>query len=344
MPTRREELLVRPIEEQEFQREPLRVSGGRGTREEHLHGILVDMKPLFQRLTMSKEFLEALEEGIKVLTRLCETAAGTHLDTERNLGLFAPELRYDANIQALDQDFRHILERFSSNKSLDPTVNAFNEIRQEMNRDYQLKDFMLDWQSFASRCIKDPEYLEHEEYTNRGMYLLNKTDELAEREYRNMFNEAYNSVYDLIEGWQNDPLTGELGQVLKRIVLQDLMGGKNVQGGIFAFDALQPDLIQDFRNYFIPQFLKGLYEIPIPRIESHSDGTLLVLEDLVIPSESFVPVDFELTNSSRLRMNPKRRLLGRSMGTKLERTIEKETGWHNSLVIRMYCFLISLGF
>jgi hypothetical protein len=55
-----------------------------------------------------------------------------------------------------------------------------------------------------------------------------------------------------------------------------------------------------------------MQSIPLPRIEIVSGGTVLVLEDVIIPADALVPMQIELITSSHVTMNPKSRIFRRS--------------------------------
>jgi hypothetical protein len=106
------------------------------------------------------------------------------------------------------------------------------------------------------------------------------------------------------------------------------------EGGFSLFSVLKPDLMQDFRNVIIPSMLSNLHEIPLPRIESISNGNRLVLENIVIPAGGFMPVDLDVRQSSSLRMNPREKLLGRTGTSPREKTVRARSGWHNALRVK----------
>ena len=306
--------------------------------------ILQDMIPLFKNLSDNAQFRGALGEAYAVMMRL---QTGTDLSATTEV---APELRYDANLIAAQRDLRHLLERFSSNQSLDPSIHAIKSMQRDMAQDYAFKDFVQDWQTFLQRCLSDPAYPGHEEYFSRGHYLLDRTRGYRRSKYGDTIRTAYQNLRDVIDGWQRDELTRELGRVLRKILQQDLIIGGGSGGGgqqqkdqspllIFINALRRPEILSDLRGHFIPQLLKGLYELPIPRVEAFQNGTHLVLEDLSIPADSFLPVDFDVQTVSRFRVNPRQKLLGKSGGSRrlvrLERAISGTPGWQNSMRIRL---------
>lgn len=287
--------------------------------------IVGDMKRLFTLASANPEFQRTIRDAFAYLRALQATASGA---VREPTGPIPGELQYEENIKAAQRDLLHLLERFANGKSVEPLIQIAGRIQREINSDYELKDFFGDWMAFMRRCLKDPAYLESEEYDRRAKFLLERTRAFAQSSrYRDDFDEANDALNDFLAGWQQDHLTRAIGDTLQRIVKDDIrMGSTAGQNGLFLFSALNPDLIGDFRHTILPSLLANLHELPLPRIESLSDGTRLVLENIVIPAGGFVPVDLDVRSQARLRMSPRERLRGEKRAS---------AGWQNGLRIRM---------
>jgi hypothetical protein len=290
--------------------------------------IVADMRRLFQRASANPEFQKTIRDALSYLRALQATTSGA---IREPTGPIPGELQYEENIRAAQRDLLHILERFANGRSVDPLIQVGRRLQSSVARDYELKDFFGDWLAFIRRCLGDPAYLESEEYDRRATFLLERTRALSQSsQYRSDFDEANGALSDFLAGWQQDPLTRAIGDTLQRILRDDLRtGGPGTSrgNGLFLFNALNPDLIGDLRHTILPSLLASLHELPIPRIESLSDGTRLVLENIVIPAGGFVPVDLDVRSQARLRMSPRERLRGETRAS---------SGWQNGLRIRMY--------
>jgi hypothetical protein len=203
--------------------------------------------------------------------------------------------------------------------------------------DYELKDFLGDWQAFLRQCSKDRAYIDSEEFGQRAKFLVDRSQALGRDKYAQPFNEVIGLLQQFVEGWRADPLTAQIGAVLQRLVSQDILGQTDGPARSSFFVAMmRPDLMQDFRHVLLPSMLRNLHEIALPRIESVSDGDRLVLENIVIPAGGFIPVDLDVRQASTLRMSPRERLIG----TIREKVRKARSGWSNTLRIRMYCLVL----
>jgi hypothetical protein len=111
-----------------------------------------------------------------------------------------------------------------------------------------------------------------------------------------------------------------MGRQINKLIREDLIGiGRgeplSLRSVLTSSTLLRPDLINDFRFHILPRILREMHSIPLPRIEVVSGGTVLVLEDLIIPADALVPLQLEILTSSHLTMNPKARLFRRRGST-----------------------------
>lgn len=291
---------------------------------------MADFKQLILKVGNGK-FKTAIGQMWSILTSMqvgSGTTAATMMDTKHEQ-VVPTELRYDANFKAAQKDFIAILEMFAGGASLSTILGHMKDLKAMTDQDYELKDFVGDWKGFVNRCLEDPGYMDHEEYRHRSDFLLTRTNDIFKERYRSKFNEAYAAMRAFVDGWSQDELTKEMGAVIRKIIRQDLMGQPEVgdQGTAFlALNLLNPDLVRDFRNIILPNLLHSLAIIPLPRIIAERDDSRLVLENIVLPAESLVPMDLQIKNRSTINMHPKQEFLHKDTS---------RNAWENGTVIRI---------
>lgn len=294
-------------------------------RKDYVDSLIDDLRNIIIKINASPDFKIAFSELYKFITSM------QRIPQSMEEPIVPRELRYEANFQQAQRDLLHILERFAINTSLKPTLHAFQTIREEGMRDYRLKDFIGDWSSYITRCVQDPAYIDDPEFRNRGRFLFERTREFHNEKYRPMFDDAFNSVKGFADGWSKDELTIQIGQCVNRIFRQDLMGQPDVSDsstGFLVLNLLKPDLFNDFRNILLPNVLRQLHDVPLPRIEAIYGGNRLVLENLILPADAFLPMDFVMKAKSKLKLHPKSRIFGQQSSR-----LEEDKGWTNGLVM-----------
>lgn len=298
--------------------------------------LIRDMKELFRSVSTQKDLRKTVRDAMTYAQSLQSLGVQA---VQEPTGPIPEELRYEENIKAAQRDLLKLLERFAGGATLSPLLGLIEGLRNQMATDYELKDFLGDWMAFIRRCLKDPAYLESQEYEHRADFLLDRTATISQSKYGDQFRQANQLFNSFLEGWRNDKLTGKIGTVLNSIVKEDLAGGGagSTSTGLLV-GLMRPDLLHDFRHVLLPSMLANLHEIPLPRIESISDGNRLVLENVVIPSGGFLPGDLDVRQSASLRMNPREKILGTSSLVR-EKGAKYRSGWNNALRIRLYVFM-----
>ena len=283
--------------------------------------ILVDLRAVFTQLAGNRQFTRALRDFYTVLLKMRQGA--TSIVPEEMTAPLAEDLRYDANFRAAQNELVLLLERLSGSPgvSLSPLLKNLRKVRDEARRDYELRDFFGDWRAFLKRCTgaDSARYIESEEYMKRGEFMLKRTEAYfsPSGQYRSHLDESFDALNDYIEGMKSDRLTRDLGRHVNKLIREDLIGiGRgeplSLRTMLTSSALLRPDLLNDFRYHILPRILQSMQSIPLPRIEVVSGGTVLVLEDLIIPADALVPLQMEILTSSHVTMNPKSRLFHRS--------------------------------
>lgn len=285
--------------------------------------ILQEMRGIFEMLSRNSAFSRALRDFYFVLLRMrakIDPIATTASDDPAGR-LIISDLRYDANFRAAQEELLSLLERFAGGVPLTPVIDSLRRLRTETKDDYALRDFFGDWRAFLKRCTgpDSVKYLDSREYSSRGDFLLRRTRSYfrPKGQYRSHIDEAYDGLNRFSDGIRRDELTRQLGQQVSKLVKEDLIGvaqGERIslRTLLSTSSMLRPDLLNDIRFHILPKVLRAMQSIPLPRIEVVSGGTVLVLEDLIIPADALVPMQVELVTASHVTMNPKARLFRRS--------------------------------
>ena len=284
--------------------------------------ILIDLRAIFTQLVGNRQFSRALRDFYTVLLKMRRGATAA-IPEELATGPLAEDLRYDANFRAAQEELVMLFERLSGSPgvSLTPLLKNLRKVRDEARTDYELRDFLGDWRAFFKRCVgsDSQRYIESEEYLKRGEFMLKRTEAYfsPSGKYRSHLDESFDALNSYIEGMKSDRLTRDLARHVNKLVREDLIGiGRgeplSLRTMLTSSALLRPDLLNDFRYQILPRILQSMQSIPLPRIEVVSGGTLLVLEDLIIPADALVPLQMEILTSSHVTMNPKSRLFRRT--------------------------------
>jgi len=233
-----------PMEEEQ------RVPGTGGLSEGQKDEVVRRMRALFKTISGNDELRKSVRDALRY---------ATSLQTLTTSAVAVPaELQYEENLKAAQRDLLLLMERFSGGQNLSRVGPLVQQVQLQMAQDYELKDFVGDWQAFLRRSGKDVAYVDSEEFAHRAKFLVDRSQALGRQEkYSQPFAEMQSIFQAFTEGWKVDPTTSALGAVLQRIVRQDIMQSSTGQTGrgSFLMALMRPDLMQDFRHVLLPSFL-----------------------------------------------------------------------------------------
>lgn len=267
--------------------------------------LLDDLKGIILRL--KGDYLMSLKKGWNIIF---------NWGFDEQIKMAMPvEIKYDANIQASRDDFISILESLSNNTSLKPLLSSIENIKNSCENDYELRDFFQDWQVFIKTCINDCAYMNHPEYHSRGNYLLDKTDELMTSRYRQSFKEGSTCIKKFVKGLKEDPQTDKISKKVKSIFGEDLYRNQRIKG----------EIVDDFKNVFIPNIMKSISNISIPQIEIENKDGKVFIEGVVIPSSIFEMSNMTLQVGGTMHLFEGGKFLQRPQGHQQSSTLHMGT-------------------
>ncbi|RKP18896.1 hypothetical protein ROZALSC1DRAFT_29456 [Rozella allomycis CSF55] len=191
-----------------------------------------------------------------------------------------PALRYDANLKQATLDLKSVIESFLGGLSLDNFIDVMGDLRLAVAKDYPLKDFFFDWQSFVDKCLREPSYMNTREYYERGRYLLDRGRSLKDddtRGYRRLFERLRTEWNNLSDAYKAD-------EISNKMIKDSSSMFNDVYSQIFDVS-----MLKDLRAGLLPVLLNQFKYIPVPRIEILDADYDLVIENLVLAMDNLLP-------------------------------------------------------
>lgn len=250
-----------------------------GMTEERTSHLIQRFKRLFAQMARHPDFQDSMAYLVKLLGSVQETGM-FYGGTSRNMFR-------DPNAMAASQDLKTLIERFAQNKSLDSMFDAFSVFQQHIQKDYELRDYMVEFTEYLTRSIRAPSFIEHPDWERKGSQLLERGRDIFYQNYRPDTQRLMSELNDFTEAMRTDPLTKELVASVRDIT-NDLM--MDAQGNY----QLKTQLLRDVATVFLPMLFSSIKYVPIPRIEHEDDNYHLIVEDIVLSSQNFLPNLMEL--------------------------------------------------
>lgn len=239
------------------------------------------LKKVIQDIQQNPDFQETVDFIVdmfhKYSTRVKESLEGGK----------TAEAQPNDNFDIAVKDLQAILMAFAGGRPLDPVMAAFHKVIDDIQSDKDLKDFYEDVAHEFNRLLTEKGYVTSDAADAEAHKLYERSQlllEIKSDRYRPDVENLFHQVRSFIEAIRNDRETQRLVEASKKVyndlVITDKTG---------HFRGFRKRVLWDLIEVIIPRFVDDIKYIPIPRIEYQDPDYDLILENVVLESEHFLP-------------------------------------------------------
>ncbi|KAI5796891.1 hypothetical protein FPQ18DRAFT_255807 [Pyronema domesticum] len=199
------------------------------------------------------------------------------------------------------KDIQALLMAFANGKPLDPINDALRKVVDDIQSDKDLKEFYDQVSEEFNRLLTQKDYVTSDAADNRAHELYNRSQELLNEKqdrYRPDVENLFTELRAFIDAIRNDRESLRLVKASKKvysdIVRTDKYGN---------FRGFKKRIIWDIIEVIFPKFIDEIKYIPIPRIEYQDRDYDLILENVVLESEHFLPTRTILEAFTRIEIH-----------------------------------------
>jgi Family of unknown function (DUF5923)/Protein of unknown function (DUF4449) len=201
---------------------------------------------------------------------------------------------------ALDRAVRNfwdLLSSFGNREEWKKLEDDFNQVMTHAKKDPEFEHFMQDVGNSVQKMLTDPDFFDHAD---------EKLNELREKASR--LGDESDFKTDLERFFQ------QLGNTVRSVfededVAKLIVSTSKIFGILSPVNSVtNPDLIADGLNIFLPLLIRGIQNVPIPRLEVSIPEMDLLLENLIIEpgrtvnATSFLPYRMLVTTRNDLEI------------------------------------------
>ncbi|KAG6848115.1 hypothetical protein H0H93_003252, partial [Arthromyces matolae] len=184
--------------------------------------------------------------------------------------------------QQATYEIRTLLERFASNESMEPIIDAFRVLGDDAHSDKALKDWFEEVNEYFRQILLEPGYVLDQQCDNRAVQLRESGRKFFDGKYKGHFDRLFENIGSWFEAMEEDRVNMRFREDWARLT-EDLFFDS--EGGL----TFKTDLWNDINHVIIPQIIGKVGYIPIPRIE-YTDETLdLVIGNLTLSGHNLFP-------------------------------------------------------
>jgi Family of unknown function (DUF5923)/Protein of unknown function (DUF4449) len=207
------------------------------------------------------------------------------------------DVNTNAALDRAVRNFWDLLSRFGNCEEWKKLEDDFNQVMTHAKKDPEFEHFMQDVGNSVQKMLTDPDFFDHAD---------EKLNELREKASR--LGDESDFKTDLERFFQ------QLGNTVRSVfededVSKLIVSTSKILGILSPVNSVtNPDLIADGLNIFLPLLIRGIQNVPIPRLEVSIPEMDLLLENLIIEpgrtvnATSFLPYRMLVTTRNDLEI------------------------------------------
>ena len=203
-----------------------------------------------------------------------------------------------SSLAQAEADLKTLIERFANATSSDDLWASIKTVYDDAERDPELKEWFKSMNRYVRRCLQEQGYIMEEESNREWNRLYDHGNHLLRDRYRGHTDRIVEEIKFLAKQFDEDPANKKFAKSLTKL-FHDL--GNDASGK----PVFKPHLVKDLTEVILPAAFENIAYIPIPRIEFSDPMIDVVVENLVLESDNFMPNVFELASDHYFRWGRK---------------------------------------
>lgn len=253
--------------------------------EERRDQFIYRLKKVLVECQRHKDYQDAIDFFLTAFENYKGHANDIHTQVEQN----AKNLKGEGHIDTAQSTFRTLIERFANGQSTQPIVDSLDVIYNDCAKDPELKKYFQDWDLYVRRCVSEPGFVMKEEANTQARQLriggqkffTGRTPE-EKGKYQPHFETLFDRIEVFFKAMGDDPLNQEFGSKWHKM-------GRDLFFNAEGKATFKPHLWDDIRNPILPQLLRHVGFVPVPRIEYSDPMVDLVIENLNVDPANIIP-------------------------------------------------------
>ncbi|GAA5960221.1 hypothetical protein JCM21900_000554 [Sporobolomyces salmonicolor] len=221
-------------------------------------------------------------------------------EATKQSGGTAASVRHDSDFQRAQHELRTLLERFANGASMQPIIDAINQLYTDAANDQELTNWFHELDGYVRQCLQEPGYIMKDEADRRGRELKDSGKRFwdpKEGKYAPHKDRLFDEVEQFFTSYADDGLNQRLGESVKNLFTDLLF---NSDGNL----EYKPHLWGDIRSVILPSLFQQVGYVPIPRAEYTSKDVDLVIENLTLETANLLPNIFEIEARNYFKLSP----------------------------------------
>lgn len=245
------------------------------------------LKKALADVQSNPDFQETFEFLASLMTDYISHIRDTIVQQGKKVKKETEELQYDEHFAMALQRGKQIIQAFAGEKSLDPLRDALAEVIRDVETDPDLTAFWEDVADLFKKMLREPGFATTDAADAEAHELLDRSKHLLELK-TDTYNPHVQSLFDEINAYttaiQNDKANRRVVAASKK-VWSDLVVLDSSSGA----SKFRARVVRDIIDVMLPKLIEEIKYIPLPRVEYQDKDYDLILENVVLESDHFLP-------------------------------------------------------
>ncbi|KXX78954.1 hypothetical protein MMYC01_204742 [Madurella mycetomatis] len=198
-----------------------------------------------------------------------------------------------------ETDLKTLIERFANGTSTDDLWDSVKTIYDDADRDPQLRNWFKAINNYIRRCLQEQGYILDDDSNDQWHRLYDEGNYLLRNKYRGHTDRIVDEIKFLADQFDQDPQNKAFAASLTKL-FTDLGNDENGK------PTFKPHLVKDLTDVILPAVFEKVAYVPVPRIEFSDSQFDVVIENLVLESDNFMPNVLEIASENYRRFGRKK--------------------------------------
>ncbi|ORX81845.1 hypothetical protein BCR32DRAFT_279377 [Anaeromyces robustus] len=249
-----------------------------------IYNILKRLQLIIAEIQKEDMYQNVISVLIKIFNDFIKNGMFIMKEVERSMDSITNDTNTTESLRAL----KNIMENLAQGYSLNRLFYSLNNVHEYIKNDKYKKEYIRKINRYLYKVLKDPQFIQSQEYIDTGMDLLDEgyltfSEKYSHQEYFQKELEIVlmeSSKY--LDNLLSDPLTRKFSDNLVQL-MKDIFISRN---GKFIF---KKELFKDIITMSLPIIIQNIRYIPISRLEYEDSNYHIVMEDIFLSSDNFLP-------------------------------------------------------
>jgi len=262
--------------------------------EEQRDRLVSRFKNLMIETQSRPEYQAALEDLLDTISRINEHSQRItgHVKETAKAQAGQPD---KTDLEIAHENAKKLIENFANHQSLDPLINAVQDLGNNIRRDDELRSYFDELKQFVDKSLRDPQFVQETDYVEHGSRLIDRGRYLLLERYSDDTRRVVDEASAFNQALQNDKLTSQWAKDFETLVGDIFLDEKGLPTVKF-------ELIKDFAKILTVIGDKMKY-LPLPRIENSDEEYDYIFDNIVLYLAEAVPKHLHMNFTADINLD-----------------------------------------